>query len=112
MPENEPTDVPPTTDDAAPPLQRRRKRIWGYLLAVGITALVTFAVTALLVSIFTRKVEERTQFVRVVEVDESTTDPAVWGRNWPREFDGYQRTVDVTHTRYGGSEAMTSQKLE
>ena len=112
MPENEPAEAGTTDRDPAPPLPRRRRKVWGYLLAVGITAVVTFAVTALLVSIFTRKVEERTQFVRVVAVDESTTDPAVWGRNWPREFDGYQRTVDVTHTRYGGSEAMTSQKLE
>src|SRR5688500_3153386 len=101
-----------TTDDGGKLPKRPRRKVWGYLLAVGITALVTFAVTALLVNIFTRKQEQRTPFVRVVEVDESTTDPAVWGRNWPREFDGYQRTVDVTHTRYGGSEAMTSQKLE
>src|SRR6476659_5045659 len=90
----------------------RRRRVWGYLVAVLITAAVTFGVTALLVSIFTRKAEQRTPFVRVVEVNEQTTDPAVWGRNWPREFDGYSRTVDVTRTRYGGSEAMPAQKLD
>ena len=92
--------------------QPKRRRIWGYVLAVALTAAVTFAVTALLISIFTRKQEQRTLFVRVVEVNEQTTDPAVWGRNWPREYDGYLRTVDVTHTRYGGSEAMPAQKLE
>ena len=112
MSESEPTGTETTETGAAAPLQRPRRRIWGYVLAVGLTALITFAVTALLVNIFTRKQEQRTPFVRVVEVDESTTDPAVWGRNWPREYDGYARTVDVTHTRYGGSEAMTSQKLE
>jgi nitrite reductase (cytochrome c-552) len=101
-----------STEDGTAPAKRPRRKVWGYVLAVALTAVVTFAVTALLVSIFTRKVEERTQFVRVVAVDETTTDPAVWGRNWPREFDGYQRTVDVTRTRYGGSEAMTAQKLE
>ena len=37
-------------------------------------------------------------------VDEETTDPAPWGMNWPRQFDGYQRTVDTTRTRYGGSD--------
>jgi nitrite reductase (cytochrome c-552) len=79
---------------------------------VVVTAVVTFAVTALLVSIFTRKQEQRTPFVRLVEVDEATTDPKVWGINWPREYDSYLRTVDVTHTRYGGSEAMPAQKLE
>ena len=24
--------------------------------------------------------------------------------NWPREHDGYMRTIDPTHTRYGGSD--------
>jgi nitrite reductase (cytochrome c-552) len=36
---------------------------------------------------FTRKQEARQTFVRVVDVNESTTDPAVWGRNWPRQYD-------------------------
>src|SRR4051812_9133216 len=94
------------------PAPRPRRRVWGYLFAVLLTAVVTFGVTALLVSIFTRRQEQRTPFVRVVEVNEQTTDPAVWGRNWPREYDGYLRTVDVTRTRYGGSEAMPAQKLD
>ena len=25
----------------------------------------------------------------------TTTDPAPWGKNWPREYDGYKRTADV-----------------
>jgi nitrite reductase (cytochrome c-552) len=100
------------TRDRVGPAPRKRRKIWGYLAAVAATAVVTFAVTALLINIFTRKVEQRTPFVRVAEVNEQTTDPAVWGRNWPREYDGYLRTVDVTHTRYGGSEAMPAQKLD
>jgi nitrite reductase (cytochrome c-552) len=36
----------------------------------------------------------------------------VWRKNWPRQYDGYARTVDATHTRYGGSEAMPQQKLD
>jgi nitrite reductase (cytochrome c-552) len=99
-------------DPAEAPAPRPRRRIWGYVFAVLVTAAVTFGVTALLVSIFTRKQEQRTPFVRVVEVNEQTTDPAVWGRNWPREYDGYSRTVDVTRTRYGGSEGMPAQKLD
>jgi nitrite reductase (cytochrome c-552) len=104
MAENETTGG----ETVQPPPRRR----WRYLVAVVLTAAVTFGVTALLISIFTRKQEQRTQFVRVVEVNETTTDPAVWGMNWPREFDSYQRTVDVTHTRYGGSDAMPAQKLD
>ncbi|MFG0275337.1 MAG: ammonia-forming cytochrome c nitrite reductase subunit c552, partial [Phycisphaerales bacterium] len=71
-----------------------------------VTAIATFGVTALLVSIFGRKQEARVPFVRVVGVDEGTTDPEPWGANWPRQYDGYLRTVDATHTRYGGSSAM------
>lgn len=48
----------------------------------------------------------------MVEVGESTTDPAPWGTNWPRQYDSYQRTADVTHTRFGGSSAMPEQKLD
>src|SRR5262249_18558208 len=29
----------------------------------------------------------------------------VWGRNFPRQYDGYLRTVDVERTKHGGSEA-------
>jgi len=28
--------------------------------------------------------------------------PGQWGTNWPREFDGYKRTSEPTHTKYGG----------
>jgi nitrite reductase (cytochrome c-552) len=93
------------------PAPRRRWPLRYVLLMAG-TAVVTFGVTALLVSIFTRKTEERTPFVRLVEVNEQTTDPQVWRKNWPREYDGYARTVDVTRTRYGGSEALPAQKIE
>ena len=48
----------------------------------------------------------------VVEVTEVSTDPEPWGINWPRQFDTYRRTVDVTQTRYGGSSAMPESKLE
>ena len=44
-------------------------------------------------------------FVRVVELDENTIDPAVWGKNFPRQYDGYKRTVDIERTQHGGSEA-------
>ena len=76
-----------------------------------VTALATVAVTALLMNIFTRKQEERTPFVRLVEVDNATTDPAQWGTNWPRQYDSYQRTADTARF-YGGSSAMPAQKLE
>ncbi len=96
--------------DARPRRERRPILLWAGLLLVA--ALVTFGVTALLVTIFEHKQEARTQFVRLVEVGEISTDPVPWGTNWPRQFDSYRRTVDVTQTRYGGSSAMPESKLE
>ena len=43
-------------------------------------------------------------------LDEGTIDPAVWGQNFPRQYDSYRRTVDTERTRHGGSEAF--QKLD
>jgi nitrite reductase (cytochrome c-552) len=36
--------------------------------------------------------------------------PSVWGKNFPRQYDTYRRTVDIERTKHGGSEAY--QKLE
>lgn len=81
-------------------------------LITVVTAAAVVAVAGLLVSIFTRKQEARQPFVRVVEVDENTTDPAIWGQNWPHQYDSYKRTVDYERTRYGGSDAIPRQKLD
>jgi nitrite reductase (cytochrome c-552) len=61
--------------------------------------------TVLLVSIFERKQEAKSPFFRVVELTDETVDPAVWGKNFPMQYDDYRRTVDQVRTRYGGSEA-------
>jgi nitrite reductase (cytochrome c-552) len=80
------------------------------LLPVAVIALVAAAVAAgsaaLLVSIFQRKGEARNPFYRVVELTDETVDPAVWGKNFPSQYDGYRRTVDMVRTRFGGSEAV------
>ena len=69
-------------------------------------ALAAAGVTALLVNIFERKQEARNPFFRVVDLTDETEDPAIWGKNFPQQYDGYKRTVDQTRTRYGGSEAV------
>jgi nitrite reductase (cytochrome c-552) len=98
----------PTTDGRS----RGRLFLAGLLVAV---AAATAGATALLISIFERKSEGRSPYVRVVEVSEDDTDPAKWGKNWPAEYDGYQRTAIATRTRFGGhggSEAMPEEKIE
>ncbi len=76
-----------------------------FLLFVGVAALITTGITALLVNIFERKQEARNPFYRVVELTDETEDPAVWGKNFPLQYDDYRRTVDQVRTRFGGSEA-------
>jgi nitrite reductase (cytochrome c-552) len=56
-------------------------------------------------NIFERKQEARNPFYRVVELTDDTEDPAVWGKNFPLQYDDYKRTVDQVRTRFGGSEA-------
>jgi nitrite reductase (cytochrome c-552) len=76
------------------------------LLTAAAAALVTIGVVALLVNIFERKQEGRNPFYRVVELTDDTEDPAVWGKNFPLQYDQYIRTVDQQRTRFGGSEAV------
>jgi nitrite reductase (cytochrome c-552) len=85
----------------------RRRFGSGWLVAAALAAaLGTLAIAALLTSIFERQAEARNPFYRVVTLHDSLTDPAVWGQNFPLQYDDYLRTVDQERTRYGGSEAM------
>jgi nitrite reductase (cytochrome c-552) len=80
-----------------------RRRIFAYALVALVVAAGTAAATALLVNIFQRKQEAKNTYVKLVELTEDDTDPAKWGTNWPREYDGYRRTSEVTSTKYGGA---------
>ena len=83
-------------------VRRRRRRFW--IIAAG-AVLATIVGVALLMNIFERKQEARNPFYRVVELTDDTEDPAVWGKNFPLQYDDYRRTVDQVRTRFGGSEA-------
>jgi nitrite reductase (cytochrome c-552) len=105
----------PGRHDHADPRATTPSRTWklaSFLLLVLVTAAVVIGLVALLVTMFQRKQEARTPFVRLVDVSEISTDPVPWGTNWPHEFNGYRMTVDTTRTRYGGSEAMPEQRIE
>jgi nitrite reductase (cytochrome c-552) len=39
-------------------------------------------------------------------ITDDTEDPAVWGREYPLEYETWKRTVDQKRTKYGGSEAL------
>lgn len=77
-----------------------------YTLILAVVVMITLGITALLVNIFEKKVEAKNPFFKVVELSDDIEDPAVWGKNFPLQYDGYKRTVDMTRTRFGGSEAL------
>ena len=89
---------------ANPNPSTNRKALYGGLLAL--VALVAAGVAALLVNIGNRKAEARNPGVRVVAIDDTVVDPAVWGKNFPVEYDLYKKTAEMTKTRYGGSEGV------
>ncbi|MEQ1607311.1 MAG: ammonia-forming cytochrome c nitrite reductase subunit c552 [Pyrinomonadaceae bacterium] len=60
----------------------------------------------LLTNILERKNEAKNPFFRVVDLTDDTTDPEIWGKNFPLQYDGYKKTVDQVRTRFGGSEAV------
>jgi len=94
-----------------PPNDERRRPTWFWPVLIGGAALATVGLLALLTNIFERQAEAEYPFFRVTELTESTTDPAVWGQNFPLQYDLYLRTVDMTRTRYGGSEAIPKQPV-
>jgi len=83
-----------------------RRRVGMFVAIAGASALLTLIATGLLVNIFERKQESRNPFYRVVELTDQTEDPALWGKNFPLQYDDYRRTVDQVRTRFGGSEAL------
>ncbi len=60
-----------------------------------------------------RKEEAKQVVFRIVDLTEQTVDPAEWGKNFPRQYDGYKRAAELTGTRYGGggSDTMATDKL-
>ena len=89
------------------------QRSFGWLaLLTGLVALATVGVVAVLVNIFERKQEARKPFVRLVEVNEVSTDPEPWGVNFPLQYEAYLRTADTERTEYGGNHALPPSKLE
>jgi len=84
----------------------RRRSVALFFVTIAVATLVAIGAMALLVNILHHKEEAKNPFFRVVELDDNTVDPEVWGKNFPLQYDDYLRTVDHVRTRYGGSEAL------
>ena len=102
MTKSEPETSPAAKSERWP--RSRKLLLLGLAAVVGAVAASVAALV--LISVMEHKQEERNPSFRVVALDDTTVDPAVWGRNYPLQYDGYRRTVDQQRTRYGGSEAV------
>jgi nitrite reductase (cytochrome c-552) len=83
---------------------RRQRLLVGAAAVVGLLGAIGGAM--LLTNIAQRKAEAATPFYRVVELNDTIDDPAVWGKNYPIHYADYMRTSEMVPTRYGGSEAV------
>ena len=104
--DNSTENAPPAESNAAPKKQSRLYSLKLVALVAFVTFVAAIAGVALLTNIIERKNEARNPFFRVVELTDDTTDPEIWGKNFPLQYDGYKKTVDQVRTRYGGSEAI------
>jgi nitrite reductase (cytochrome c-552) len=105
------------TDSKAPDASEERPTSRGrtiklVVITAFVAALVAMGGLALLVNIFEHKQEAKNPFYRIVEITDDTDDPAVWGKNFPMQYDHYMRTVDQVRTRFGGSEALPHSPTE
>ena len=85
-----------------------------YLLVIIVIATATIGVMLLYENIARRQEEAKQVVFKLVDLNEQTIDPAQWGKNFPRQYDGYKRTAEHTGTKYGGggSETLSPSKLE
>ncbi|MCA9871705.1 MAG: ammonia-forming cytochrome c nitrite reductase subunit c552, partial [Anaerolineae bacterium] len=95
----------------SPTKPSRTRRIATYVGIFVVAALLTAAVAAVLVSVDNRKEEASAYPAKVVEISADELDPAVWGANFPNQYDTFIKTEEnYGQTPYGGSEPYS--KLE
>ena len=87
-----------------PPPPRRRK-LW--LAVAGVVGLIgAVGAAALLSNIAERKGQAVQTHYRVVELDDTMDDPAIWGKNYPQHYEDYMKTSEMVPTKHGGSYAV------
>ncbi len=100
-------ETPPSEETRPSKAGRNTLALLALLVAVLLSTLI---VTAILVTMFEHKQDARSPYLRVVELNETSTDPALWGQNWPHQFDQYKSTAGDKF--YGGSSALPQSKLD
>tara|TARA_B100001971_G_scaffold84647_1_gene78060 strand:+ start:175028 stop:176356 length:1329 start_codon:yes stop_codon:yes gene_type:complete len=76
------------------------------LFIIVLSIIVTTSCILLALNILERKTEAKFQIYQLKDIPALEDDPAVWGVNFPYQYEDYLKTVDQKRTRYGGSEAI------
>lgn len=88
----------------------RKELLWLAAAFVG-GAIVITIIALFLLNIQTRKDEALQYPLKLIEISDTELDPAVWGQNFPREYDSWSKTQqDDVNTPHGGSQVYD--KLE
>ncbi|MDO5049832.1 MAG: ammonia-forming cytochrome c nitrite reductase subunit c552 [Actinomycetaceae bacterium] len=83
-----------TTKEATKQPARRRGGVTQVVLLLVVAVAAAF-VTWLLLDITQNKEQSAHPWTAVVEIDDSTYDPAVWGQNWPAQYEGFKATAEM-----------------
>jgi nitrite reductase (cytochrome c-552) len=101
--------------DPVPAVPPRRGHTWRLIAVAVVAAIATVLVLMLNANVATRRAEALQTSFSLVGLDETTVDPAQWGKNFPRQYDAYLRTADPYATMFGGgggSDGLPKSRLE
>ncbi|MHB1459165.1 MAG: hypothetical protein ACYC0V_19835, partial [Armatimonadota bacterium] len=81
----------------------RRKAIFIIIAFIAGSA-ITLGIAALLLNIKQHKYEATQYPLKVLNISDKELDPAVWGHDFPRQYDSFKKTSETTFkTLYGGA---------
>ena len=85
------------------PKKAGSRRVAILVVAIALTAVVTAGITAILANVIERMGEAQDSYTKVVELDDTVVDPAVWGQNFPSQYQSYLKTQQMEGTVHAGS---------
>ncbi len=88
--------------DTAKPAKKSFRKPALLMLALLAGFGVAFIIVALLMNISDKKQEQAASPAQIVALDDTVVDPAVWGQNFPVQYEAYMRTSEFTPDNHGG----------